>query len=91
LHRHPAVLLAAVVARPDPKWGETPCAFIELKTSPDAIGPQDDAIGPQDIIDFCRANLAHYKCPTRVVFGEIPKTSTGKVQKFKLRDWAKDA
>jgi fatty-acyl-CoA synthase len=84
LHRHPAVLLAAVVARPDPKWGETPCAFIELKTSADAVGPQD-------IIDFCRANLAHYKCPTRVVFGEIPKTSTGKVQKFKLRDRSKDA
>jgi fatty-acyl-CoA synthase len=84
LHRHPAVMLAAVVARPDPKWGETPCAFIELKTSADDVGPQD-------IIDFCRANLAHYKCPTRVVFGEIPKTSTGKVQKFKLRGLAQDA
>jgi fatty-acyl-CoA synthase len=83
LYRHPAVLLAAVVARPDPKWGETPCAFIELK-------PSADGVGPADIIDFCRANLAHYKCPTRVVFGEIPKTSTGKVQKFKLRDWARD-
>ena len=84
LYRHPAVLLAAVVARPDPKWGETPCAFIELK-------PSADGVGPADIIDFCRANLAHYKCPTRVVFGEIPKTSTGKVQKHKLRDRAKDS
>jgi fatty-acyl-CoA synthase len=83
LHRHPAVLLAAVVARPDPKWGETPCAFIELK-------PSADDVSPQDIIDFCRANLAHYKCPTRVVFGEIPKTSTGKIQKFKLREQARD-
>ncbi len=84
LYRHPAVLLAAVVARPDPKWGETPCAFIELK-------PSADGVGPADIIDFCRANLAHYKCPTRVVFGEVPKTSTGKVQKHKLRDRAKDS
>jgi fatty-acyl-CoA synthase len=83
LHRHPAVLLAAVVARPDPKWGETPCAFIEIK-------PSAEGVGPQDIIDFCRANLAHYKCPTRVVFGEIPKTSTGKVQKFKLRERARE-
>ncbi len=84
LYHHPAVLLAAVVARPDPKWGETPCAFIELK-------PSADNVAPQDIIDFCRANLAHYKCPTRVVFGEIPKTSTGKLQKFKLRERAKNA
>ncbi len=84
LHRHPAVLLAAVVARPDAKWGETPCAFVELK-------PAAAAVRADDIIAFCRANLAHYKCPTRVVFGEIPKTSTGKVQKFKLRALAKDA
>ena len=83
LHRHPAVLLAAVVAKPDDKWGETPCAFIELKASADDIGEED-------IIRFCRASLAHFKCPTRVVFGEIPKTSTGKVQKFKLRDQAKN-
>ncbi len=78
LYRHPAVLEAAVVARPDPKWGETPCAFVHLKDG-------YENVTEQDIIDFCRANLAHYKCPRHVVFGELPKTSTGKVQKYKLR------
>ncbi len=82
LHRHPAVLLAAVVAMPDDKWGETPCAFIELD-------PSADEVTAEDLIAFCRANLAHYKCPTRVVFTELPKTSTGKVQKFRLREEAK--
>lgn len=81
LYRHPAVLEAAVVARPDDKWGETPCAFITLR--PDADTTEDA------IIAFCRDNLAHYKCPKTVVFGELPKTSTGKVQKFVLRDQVK--
>ncbi len=84
LHRHPAVLLAAVVAKPDPKWGETPCAFVELK-------PGAKEVTAEGIIGFCRENLAHYKCPTSVVFGEIPKTSTGKVQKFRLRESARDS
>jgi fatty-acyl-CoA synthase len=77
LYRHPAVAAAAVVAKPDEKWGETPCAFIEL-----AEGAQATA---DDIMAFCRDNLAHFKCPRYVVFGELPKTSTGKIQKFKLR------
>ncbi len=81
LFKHPAVAHAAVVAKPDEKWGETPCAFVELK--PGAAATADE------IIQFCRANLASYKCPRHVVFGEIPKTSTGKIQKFKLRDTAK--
>jgi fatty-acyl-CoA synthase len=78
LSKHPAVMLAAVVAKPDDKWGETPCAFIELKS-----GVQ--APTAEEIIKFCRDNLAHYKCPRDVVFCELPKTSTGKIQKFKLR------
>jgi fatty-acyl-CoA synthase len=77
LHRHPEVLLAAVVAMPDEKWGETPCAFVELKSNSEVTAEQ--------LIAFCRGTLAHYKCPTRVIFAELPKTSTGKVQKFKLR------
>ena len=84
LYKHPAVLTAAVVAKPDDKWGETPCAFVELK----AGVPAPTA---EDIIQFCRDNLAHYKCPKHVVFGELPKTSTGKIQKFKLRDAAAEA
>lgn len=78
LAMHPAVMLAAVVAKPDNKWGETPCAFIELK---EKIEPPTE----KDIIGFCRRNMAHYKCPKDVIFGELPKTSTGKIQKFKLR------
>ena len=77
LFKHPAVALAAVVAKPDEKWGETPCAFVELKEGMEASA--------EDIIAFCRENLAHYKCPREVVFGELPKTSTGKIQKFVLR------
>ena len=82
LHGHPAVLAAAVVAKLDDKWGETPCAFIELK---------DDAatVSEDEIIAHCRDNLAHYKCPRFVVFGTLPKTSTGKIQKFKLREIAR--
>ncbi len=82
LYKHPAVLAAAVVARPDEKWGETPCAFVELKA---AAGDVDE----QEIIDFCRANMAPFKCPKTVIFTDLPKTSTGKIQKFLLRDQAK--
>ncbi len=82
LYRHPAVLEAAVVARPDEKWGETPCAFVTLRPGKTATA--------EEIIGFCRQNLAHFKCPRTVVFGELPKTSTGKVQKFVLRDRARE-
>jgi fatty-acyl-CoA synthase len=81
LYRHPAVLDAAVVARPDEKWGETPCAFIELKEGAQA--------SEEEIIAFCRENLAGFKSPKTVVFTTLPKTSTGKIQKFKLREEAK--
>ncbi|HJU16943.1 MAG TPA: acyl-CoA synthetase [Stellaceae bacterium] len=81
LYRHPQVMEAAVVARPDPVWGESPCAFVTLK--PDA-GP----VSAEDILLWCRDNLAHYKVPKRVVFGPLPKTSTGKIQKFALRERA---
>ena len=81
LYRHPAVLAAAVVARPDPKWGETPCAFVELKA-----GAQ---VSEQEMIEFCRTQMAKFKAPRAVVFGELPKTSTGKIQKFLLREKAK--
>ena len=82
LYRHPAVLEAAVAGMPDEKWGETPCAFVTL---------HDDAgeVNEQEIIDFCRANMAHFKAPRKVVFGPLPKTSTGKIQKFVLRERAK--
>lgn len=83
LYRHPAVLEAAVVARPDEKWGETPCAFITLK-------PEAGDVSEDDIINFCREHLARFKVPKTVVFTELPKTSTGKIQKFVLRDQAKD-
>jgi fatty-acyl-CoA synthase len=83
LYRHPQIIEAAVVARPDPVWGESPCAFVRLK--PDA-GPAS----AEDIIAWCRANLAHYKVPRTIVFGPLPKTSTGKIQKFELRDRAKE-
>jgi fatty-acyl-CoA synthase len=82
LYRHPAVLEAAVVARPDEKWGETPCAFITLKEGC-AVTREDDIIG------FCREQMASYKLPKTVVFRELPKTSTGKIQKYLLRDWAR--
>ena len=82
LYRHPQVLEAAVVAKADDHWGETPCAFVHLKE-----GAQTTE---EDIIDHCRNNLAHFKAPKNVIFGELPKTSTGKIQKFKLRDKVKD-
>ena len=81
LYKHPAIAAAAVVAKPDEKWGETPCAFVELKP-----GAQASA---DDLLQWCKKNLASYKCPRYVVFAEIPKTSTGKIQKFKLREMAK--
>jgi 3-(methylthio)propionyl---CoA ligase len=81
LYKHPAVQAAAVVAKQDDKWGETPCAFIELKPGKEATAA--------DLIAHCRANLAAFKVPKHVVFTELPKTSTGKIQKFKLRDMAK--
>jgi fatty-acyl-CoA synthase len=82
LYKHPAVQAAAVVAKPDDKWGETPCAFIELKPGASATR--------EELVEWCRKHLAGYKCPRFVVFAELPKTSTGKVQKFKLRDLAKE-
>jgi len=81
LYRHPAVVGAAVVARPDDKWGETPCAFVELK--PNA------QVSEKEIVEFCRQHMARFKVPRAVVFGELPKTSTGKIQKFVLRERAK--
>jgi len=83
LHKHPAVLFAAVVAKPDSKWGEVPCAFIELKDNASAT--------EAEIIAFCRAQMPGFKTPKAVVFGPIPKTSTGKIQKFMLRDEVKSA
>jgi fatty-acyl-CoA synthase len=81
LYRHPAVLEAAVIARPDPVWGETPCAFVTLKPEANATA--------EEIITFCREHLAHFKVPRTVLFEPLPKTSTGKIQKFALRERAK--
>jgi fatty-acyl-CoA synthase len=80
LYKHPDIIEAAVVARPDEKWGETPCAFITLR--------KGAALSEADVIGYCREHLAHFKCPKTVVFTDLPKTSTGKVQKFKLREQA---
>ena len=82
LYQHPAVLTAAVVAKPDPRWQEVPCAFIELKEGTKAT--------EEEIMEFCREHLARFKVPKDVVITEIPKTSTGKLQKFVLREWAKE-
>jgi fatty-acyl-CoA synthase len=82
LYRHPAVMEAAVVARPDAKWGETPCAYVTLK-------PGAPTVSEGEIIAWCRAHLAHFKVPRVVVFGPLPKTSTGKIQKFVLRERAR--
>ena len=78
---HPAVSLCAVVAKPDEKWGEVPCAFVELKPGQTA--------SDTELIAFCRERLAGFKTPKHVVFAELPKTSTGKIQKFELRAVAK--
>lgn len=82
LYQHPAVLTAAVVAKPDPRWQEVPCAFIELK--------EGKQVSPEEIIAYCSQHLARFKVPKEVVITEIPKTSTGKLQKFVLREWAKE-
>jgi fatty-acyl-CoA synthase len=78
LYRHPAVIAAAVVAKPDPKWGEVPCAFLELKDGAN--------VSEAEMIEHCRSRLAHYKAPRQIVFGPLPKTSTGKIQKYILRE-----
>ena len=83
LYKHPSVAFCAVVAKPDEKWGETPCAFVELR--PGAKATSDE------LLDWCREGLARYKVPRHIVFAEVPKTSTGKIQKFKLREMAKEA
>jgi fatty-acyl-CoA synthase len=80
LYKHPAIQAAAVVAKADDRWGETPCAFVELRSGTHATA--------EEIIAHCRAHLAGYKVPRHVQFAEIPKTSTGKIQKFKLREMA---
>jgi len=82
LYKHPMVMEAAVVARPDPTWGEVPCAFVTLK-------PAAGAVTAAEIIAYCRENMAHFKAPKHVIFGPLPKTSTGKIQKFVLREKAK--
>ena len=82
LYTHPAIMTAAVVAKPDPRWQEVPCAFIELKQGAETT--------PEDVIEFCKQHLARFKVPKDVVIGDIPKTSTGKLQKFILREWAKE-
>jgi fatty-acyl-CoA synthase len=82
LFKHPSVAAAAVVAKPDAKWGETPCAFVELK--------EGKEVTPEELVAWCRERLAPYKLPRHVVFGELPKTSTGKVQKFLLREKARE-
>ena len=83
LYRHPAVLVAAVVAKPDAKWGEVPCAFVEVR--------DPSSVTEADILDHCRAHLARFKVPKQVVFGPLPKTSTGKIQKFVLREQMRSA
>lgn len=79
LFKHERVTAAAVVGMPDEKWGETPCAFVEISDGPE--------LSENDLIEFCRENMARFKCPKKIVFGELPKTSTGKIQKFKLREY----
>jgi fatty-acyl-CoA synthase len=83
LHRHPAVMLAAVVAQPDPKWGEVPCAYVEIKPG--------STVTEAELIDFCRTMLARFKVPKRIRFSNLPKTSTGKIQKFVLRQQSQSA
>jgi len=83
LHLQPAVMLAAVVARPDSKWGETPCAFVEIRPG--------QSVDAEELRLFCREHLAHFKVPREFVFGELPKTATGKIRKFELRNRLRDA
>jgi fatty-acyl-CoA synthase len=77
LYKHPSVITAAVVARPDPKWGEVPCAFVELR--------EGATVTEEEVIEYCRLHLARFKVPKEIFFGQVPKTSTGKIQKFILR------
>lgn len=84
LYKHPAIASAAVIAMKDARWGETPCAFVELKAG------SDDAVTAEDILAYCRERLAKFKVPSRVIFGPIERTATGKVQKFKLRALVQD-
>jgi fatty-acyl-CoA synthase len=81
LYRHPDIQAAAVVAKPDPKWGEVPCAYVELREGAAPTG--------EEIIAFCRGHLAGFKTPKAVVFGTLPKTATGKIKKFELRQQAR--
>lgn len=83
LYKHNQIMEAAVVARPHDKWGETPCAFVTLR-------PDADGVSAEDVVEFCRRHMAHYKVPTSIVFGPLPKTSTGKIQKFVLRERAQE-
>jgi fatty-acyl-CoA synthase len=83
LYKHPKIQDVAVVAKPDEKWGEVPCAFIKLA--------DETTLTEEEVIEYCRANMARYKVPKKVVFVDLPRTSTGKVQKFVLRQWARDA
>ncbi len=83
LYRHPDVMEAAVVAMPHGKWGESPCAFVTLT-------PEAGTVTADDIIRWCKDNLARFKAPTKVVFGPLPKTSTGKIQKYVLRERARE-
>ena len=83
LYKHASIMEAAVVSKPDEKWGETPCAFVTLK-------PDADLIDAEEVIAFCRDNMAHFKAPRHVVFGPLPKTSTGKIQKYVLREQTKE-
>ena len=83
LYKHPAVLFAAVVAKPDPKWGEVPCAFLELK--------EGAKITEAEIIAYCKSHMSGFKTPKVIVFGPVPKTSTGKIQKFLLRNQVESA
>src|SRR5262249_17109022 len=83
LYRHPKILEAAVVARPDPRWGEHPCAFVTLRAGAGKLSPEE-------VIAFCRSNLARFKVPKTVIFCDLPKTSTGKIQKFVLREQARN-
>jgi fatty-acyl-CoA synthase len=83
LYRHPAVMAVAVVATPDEKWGEVPCAFIELREGANVTA--------EELRDFCRERMAHFKVPKRFIFDTLPKTSTGKIQKFVLREKAKSS
>jgi len=85
LYKHPQVAAAAVVAKPHPKWGESPCAFVELKSD---VAP-GAAVDADALIAFCREHLSGFKLPKEVVFMELPKTSTGKIQKFRLRELAR--